>query len=117
MSFAIYSTRFTRFGVGLGNTVNCDTLAPQRKHENTRDFYTNYPLFCILDVFLICYFMYFLTVKRVILDHAKTQVNYSEKVHASRRSEHASAIELHFVCQFCTFCRDLPSPIGEKTQR
>ena len=29
---SLYSRRFTRFGVGLGNTVNCDTLAPQRKH-------------------------------------------------------------------------------------
>ena len=55
--------RFTRFGVGLGNTVNCDTLAPQRKHEKTLDFYTDYPLFCILDVFLICFFAVFLNGK------------------------------------------------------
>ena len=65
MSFCLYSTRFTRFGVGLGNTANCDTVAPQKKHEKTLDFYTDYLLFCILDVFLICLFVYFSTVKRV----------------------------------------------------
>ena len=80
MSFCVYSRLFTRFGVGLGNTVNCDTLAPQRKHEKTLDFYTDYPLFCILDVFLICFFTYFLTVKRVIFNHTKKQVNYHTKV-------------------------------------
>ena len=65
--------RFTRFGVRLGNTVNCDTLAPQRKHEKTLDFYTDYPLFCILDVFLICFLIYFSTVKRVISNHTNAQ--------------------------------------------
>ena len=38
--------RFTRFGVGLRNNVNCDTLAPQRKHEKTLRCYTDYELFC-----------------------------------------------------------------------
>ena len=109
--------RFTRFGVRLGNIVNCDTLSPQRKHEKTLDFYTDYQLFCILDVFLICFFMYFLTVKRVIFNHAKKQVNYIDKLRCVFYPRNASAIELHFVCQFCTFHRDLPSPIGEKTQR
>ena len=56
------------------------TLSPQRKHEKTLDFYTDYPLFCILDVFLICFFTYFLTVKRVIFNHTKKQVNYHTKV-------------------------------------
>ena len=72
--------RFTRFGVGLGNIVNCHTLASQRKHEKTSEFYTDDPLFCILDVFLLCFFMYYLTVQRVILDHTKKHVNYSEKL-------------------------------------
>ena len=72
--------RFTRFGVGLGNTVNCDTLTPQGKHEKTLQFYTDYQFCCIFDVFLICFFMYFVTVKRVIFDHAKKQTNYSAKL-------------------------------------
>ena len=55
MWFCIYSRRFTRFGVGLENTVNCDTLSPQRKHEKTLDFYTKIQYFlskcrCFLDV-------------------------------------------------------------------
>ena len=88
--------RFTRFGVRLGNTVNCDTLAPQRKHEKTLDFYTDYPLFCILDVFLICFFTYFLTVKRVIFNHTKKQVNCSDKLRRPFAPRNASAVELHF---------------------
>ena len=80
MSFCIYSNRFTRFGAGLGNTVNCDTLAPQRKHEKTLYFYTNYQLFCISNMFLTCFCMYFLTVKRVIFDRAKKQANYIKQL-------------------------------------
>ena len=109
--------RFTRFGVRLGNTVNCDTLAPQRKHEKTLDFYTDYPLFCILDVFLICFFTYFLTVKRVIFNHTKKQVNCSDKVRRDFAPRNASAIELHFVWQIYTFHRDLLSFVGVKRQR
>ena len=109
--------RFTRFGVRLGNTVNCDTLAPQRKHEKTLDFYTDYPLFCILDVFLICFFTYFLTVKRVIFNHTKKQVNCSDKLRRAFAPRNASAVELHFVWQKYTFHRDLPSFVGIKKQR
>ena len=65
VSFCVCSTRFTRFGIGLGNTVNCDTSAPQRKHEKTLEFYTDYSLFCISNVFLICFPTYFLTINRV----------------------------------------------------
>ena len=117
MSFCVYSTRFTRFGVGLGNTVNCDTLAPQKKHEKTLDFYTDYPLFCILYMFLICLFVHFSTVKRVNFDHAKKQVNYIAKLMRLFAPRNPSAIELHFVCQTCTFHRDLLSLVGVKTQR
>ena len=117
MSFCVYSTRFTRFGVGLGNTVNCDTLAPQKKHEKTLDFYTDYPLFCILDVFLICFAVHFSMVKRVNFDHTKKQVNYIAKLMRLFAPRNPSAIELHFVCQTCTFHQDLPSLVGVKTQR
>ena len=103
--------------VGLGNTVNCDTLAPQRKHEKTPEFYTDYPLFCMLDAFLICFLMYFSTVKRVISDHAKKHVNYSDKLRRAFHPRNASAIELHFVCQICTLHRDLSSFNGIKKQR
>ena len=34
-----------------------------KKTRETLDFYTNYPLFCILDVFLTCCFMYFFNGK------------------------------------------------------
>ena len=98
MSFSVHSTRFTRFGVGLGNTVNCDTLAPQRKHEKTLDFYIDYPLFCILGVFLICFFVHFSMVKRVNFDHAKKQVNYIAKLMRLFAPRNPSASELHFVC-------------------
>ena len=94
----LYSTRFTRFGVGLRNTVNCDTLAPQRKHEKTLRFYTDYHLFCILDVFFICFCVYFSTVKRVNFDHAEKQVNYSAKLRRLFAPRNPSATELHFVC-------------------
>ena len=109
--------RFTRFGVGLGNTVNCDTLAPQRKHEKTLWFYADYPLFCILDTFLTCFFVYFSTVKRVNFDHAKKQVNYSDKLRRAFHPRNPSATELHFVYLFCTFHRDLSSFDGVKRQR
>ena len=111
MWFCIYSRRFTRFGVGLGNTVNCDTLAPQRKHEKTLDFYTDYPLFRIIDVFLICFFTYFSTVKRVIFNHTKKQVNYHTKVGTWLASNQRLCnriafcmANLHFSSRFTVIC-------------
>jgi len=111
MSFCIYSTRFTRFGVGLGNTVNCDTLSPQSKHEKTRNFYTDYPLFRIIDVFLICFFKYFSTVKRVIFNHTKKQVNYHTKVGTGRMNSQRLCnriafcmANLHFSSRFTVIC-------------
>ena len=117
MSFCVYSKRFTRFGVGHGNTVNCDTLVPQRKNEKTLDFYTDSPLFRIIDVVLICFFTYFSTVKRVICNHTKKQVNYNDKLRRPFAPRNASAIELHFVWQKYTFHRDLPSFVGIKKQQ
>ena len=115
--FHLHSKRFTRFGVRLGNTVNCDTLAPQRKHEKTIWFYANYQLFYIVNAFLICFFVYISTVKRVNFDHAKKQVNYIAKLRRPFAPRNPSAIELHFVCQTCTFYQDLPSLVGITTQR
>ena len=109
--------RFTRFGVGLGNTVNCDTLALQRKHEKTLRFYADYPLFYILETFLTCFFVYFSTVKRVNFYHAKKQVNYNNKLRPPFRPRKPSAMELHFACQICTFHRDLSSFDDVKRQR
>ena len=109
--------RFTRFGVGLGNTVNCDTLAPQRKQEKTLRFYTDYPLFCIFDAFLVCFFVYYSTAKSVNSNHAKKQVSYNDKLRPPFHPRNLFAMELHFACLFCTFHRDLSSFDGVKRQR
>ena len=109
--------RLQRFAVGLGNTVNCDALAPQRKHEKTLRFYTDDPLFCFLDVFLICLFVHFSTVKRVNVHHAKKQVNDIAKLRRLFHPCSPSATELHFVCLICTFYRDLSSFDDVKRQR
>ena len=88
----------------------------KKTRENTRLLYELSVILYFRRVFDL-FFVIFLTVKCRIFDHSKTQVNYSDKVHASMRLSNASAIELHFLYQFWTFSRDLQSPIGRETQR
>ena len=117
VSFCLYSTRFTRFGVGLGNTVNCDTLAPQRKHGKTLWFDADYHLFCILDTFFTCFCVYFSTVKRVNFDDAEKQVNYSDKLRRTIAPRNPSTTELHFTYLVCTFHPACMTFVDEKRQR
>ena len=90
-----------------------------RKHRKLRHFSAarksneNTKLLHMLSVIVYCsrvfdmFLMYFLTVERMIFDHAKKQANYNDKLRRVFAPRNASAIELHFVCQICTFHRDL----------
>ena len=69
--------RFPRFGVGFGNTVNCDTFAP-RKNKRKLQILCRLSIRYYFTRVLIC--LYFLTVKRMIVDHAKKHVNYNDKL-------------------------------------
>ena len=98
----IYSTRFTRFCVGLG-TVNCDALAPQTKHKKTLWFYSDESLICILGMFLICLFASFPSVKLDDFNRFKMQWNYTNKLGCALAPRNPSATELHFACLIYTF--------------
>ena len=63
---------------------------------------------CVFDML----FTNFLTVKCVIFDHAEKQANYGENLRREFCPRNPSAVELHFVCQICTFHRDVPSLVG-----
>ena len=102
----LYSICFTRFCVGLGNTVNFGALAPRSKHEKTQWFHADYQLFCMLDEFLICLFAYFSIVKRKYSNHSKIHMFYHRKLGAAIILS-SSTMELHFAYQIYTFHGDL----------
>ena len=67
----------------------------------------------VFDMLLYVFFK----CKNVNLDHAREQVNYTDKLRRLFHPRNHSAIELHFVCQMKTFHRDLLSLVGVKNKR